>query len=601
MSTRNRWSRWLAMFLAVAMMLNTQGMTALADVIGIVTDRKDQTADGSGMADPGAGEERENIVTFSVSQGASVTVDGADATNTTAMARDGRIVFTVTAAEGYQVSSVLVDRTKEARKNEATEAPDDYIIEGIKTDETVVTVETKTAETEETQTEAETAKLIVNHMAEVPGEDGDLKRIALAEPEIFTEGLKVGDEIVLADYAKDFSPEYSVEYVSGETDTVVLEKETTVELVYAPVMASVQLMANDAMSRAATVTIKVGEKKNLTGSGTQYHDTQDHHWAVSNRKKATVAGNGNSATVTGKAKGTVTVTHTYESRDIFSERWTEREETFAINIEDADTSTGSTRVYVYVRFELGPDVSLDGWQLNNDGWYTIGYVDVPIPSPQNYSNGSYHPDYLETVTSALGSINYYKGNQSVSQGLDLFKVDWSASGYGLKVADGAADYSGEAPNGTKQWHLDGYVKIEKIEQHTVTINYVYEDGTTAAPTYSETVETGTVVRIDSPDIKGFTPDQETVTVNVSTHDVTVTVTYREDFPTEEIVIRAANAEKPYDGTPLENSSYTYTQNVLKDGDVLTATVSGSRTEAGTTANEVTDYQVMRGDKCYSAN
>ena len=75
MSTRNRWSRWLAMFLAVAMMLNTQGMTALADVIGIVTDRKDQTADGSGMTDPGAGEERENIVTFSVSQGASVTVD----------------------------------------------------------------------------------------------------------------------------------------------------------------------------------------------------------------------------------------------------------------------------------------------------------------------------------------------------------------------------------------------------------------------------------------------------------------------------------------------------------------------------------------------
>ena len=189
MSTRNRWSRWLAMFLAVAMMLNTQGMTALADVIGIVTDRKDQTADGSGMTDPGAGEERENIVTFSVSQGASVTVDGVDATNTTAMARDGIIVFTVTDAEVYQVSTVLVDRTKEARKNEATEAPDDYIIEGIKTDETVVTVETKTAETEETQTEAETAKLIVNHMAEVPGEDGDLKRIALAEPEFFSDGL----------------------------------------------------------------------------------------------------------------------------------------------------------------------------------------------------------------------------------------------------------------------------------------------------------------------------------------------------------------------------------------------------------------------------
>ena len=45
----------------------------------------------------------ENTVAFQSAEGASVTVDGADVTNGTAMAKDGKIVFTVTPAEGYEV------------------------------------------------------------------------------------------------------------------------------------------------------------------------------------------------------------------------------------------------------------------------------------------------------------------------------------------------------------------------------------------------------------------------------------------------------------------------------------------------------------------
>ncbi|MDY3917860.1 MAG: Cna B-type domain-containing protein, partial [Candidatus Limivivens sp.] len=102
----------------------------------------------------------ENVVTFTVAEGVTVTVDGVDATNTTAMAKNGTIIFTVAAEEGYEITEVLVDGTIPAR---TTGNPGEYIIENIQTDATVVTVEANAVETEtepetavETETETET-------------------------------------------------------------------------------------------------------------------------------------------------------------------------------------------------------------------------------------------------------------------------------------------------------------------------------------------------------------------------------------------------------------------------------------------------------------
>ena len=67
-------------------------------------------------------------------------------------------------------------------------------------------------------------------------------------------------------------------------------------------------------------------------------------------------------------------------------------------------------------------------------------------------------------------------------------------------------------------------------------------------------------------------------------DVTVTVTYKKNYPKEKITIKAGSAEKVYDGTPLTEEKYTYTQGILLDGDVLTATTSGSQTEVGKSKN-----------------
>lgn len=57
----------------------------------------------------------------------------------------------------------------------------------------------------------------------------------------------------------------------------------------------------------------------------------------------------------------------------------------------------------------------------------------------------------------------------------------------------------------------------------------------------------------------------------------------------EIVIVAKNNSKMYDGTPLTDSGYTYTTGILAEGDVLTATVEGTITNVGETANEVKSY------------
>ena len=71
--------------------------------------------------------------------------------------------------------------------------------------------------------------------------------------------------------------------------------------------------------------------------------------------------------------------------------------------------------------------------------------------------------------------------------------------------------------------------------------------------------------------------------------------------TNEIVITADSASKTYDGTALTKSTYTYTDGVLAAGDELQVVVTGSQTDAGSSANVVTSYKVMRGETDVTAN
>ncbi len=84
---------------------------------------------------------------------------------------------------------------------------------------------------------------------------------------------------------------------------------------------------------------------------------------------------------------------------------------------------------------------------------------------------------------------------------------------------------------------------------------------------------------------------------ITTEEGTLTVTKAAG----EIVVTADSSTKVYDGTALTDDGYTFDESKLKNGDVLTAVVEGSQTDAGTADNTVTEVVIMRGDKDVTAN
>ena len=69
-----------------------------------------------------------------------------------------------------------------------------------------------------------------------------------------------------------------------------------------------------------------------------------------------------------------------------------------------------------------------------------------------------------------------------------------------------------------------------------------------------------------------------------------------------ITITANSKDKTYDGTPLTDGGFTFTQGVLVAGDELTAVVEGSATNVGDEGkNVVKSYKVMRGDVDVTGN
>ena len=61
--------------------------------------------------------------------------------------------------------------------------------------------------------------------------------------------------------------------------------------------------------------------------------------------------------------------------------------------------------------------------------------------------------------------------------------------------------------------------------HTLTINYEYEDHSSAAESYTATVGENLSYNVDSPTIENYTADVATVTGTMGEDNVTITVTY----------------------------------------------------------------------------
>lgn len=135
---------------------------------------------------------------------------------------------------------------------------------------------------------------------------------------------------------------------------------------------------------------------------------------------------------------------------------------------------------------------------------------------QNVGNSKYlnltTTGYLTVLTGSIPWLydsNNYFNNQIESEGYYYLTFDDSNT-------DGYYDYTV-----SKNGEAIGIYALT----HTLTINYVMSDGTTAPAAHVGAVPEGVPYTVDSPELDGYTASQTSVSGTMGTSDVTVTVTY----------------------------------------------------------------------------
>ncbi len=151
-----------------------------------------------------------------------------------------------------------------------------------------------------------------------------------------------------------------------------------------------------------------------------------------------------------------------------------------------------------------------------------------------------YPKKIEITSSGVNVLesktyDFYNTDKSFTYDLEICALSDSNS-INIDLFDGLDPQVPDGQDGTfislgARVGLQGNAKAtlditvtEVPEDYTLTINYEHEDGSEAATKYTETLEDGKPYSIDSPDVVGYTPDQETVAGTI-TEDTEVTVTY----------------------------------------------------------------------------
>jgi LPXTG-motif cell wall-anchored protein len=184
------------------------------------------------------------------------------------------------------------------------------------------------------------------------------------------------------------------------------------------------------------------------------------------------------------------------------------------------------------------------------------YTDGTTAKPTVEQTLAFHADY--SVESP--AIEGYTPDKPVVAGTmpakDVYvKVVYNANPYTLTVKYQYADGREAAPAATQTVLFGGSYSVQSPEitgytpdlrlvtgvmpahdvevivtyvanDYNLTVNYVYEDGTPAAPSYMENVAFGKDYRVLSPAVEGYTPDQTVVTGTMPAGNVVKTVVYR---------------------------------------------------------------------------
>lgn len=307
---------------------------------------------------------------------------------------------------------------------------------------------------------------------------------------------------------------------AGSLEIPSQEKSLTSDAiaVSAPLSTTFALGEEQPLADAGSYSVEVGKSVTLYGNGSL--SGKNHKWSVSPSDVVSLKSDNSSCTVTGKKAGEVTVTHTYKG----SYTGSNYTETFNVTVVEA-----STRIYVYLKIESDGNVSDTGWQASANGWYTIGYIDVPasvLPAATTETSTEFK-DF--NPVPYFDDIVRHSNNANMS--VDLKALDWNdrAHSCGLHMTpNGATDYN---VGSTKQWHLDGYLYIKQYSKVTVEHVYDIEDGEpapTLPPDFDKNVKTGNSFHYDVPAIQGYVADITKVELPQVIGDQKIAVTYHKD-------------------------------------------------------------------------
>ena len=356
--------------------------------------------------------------------------------------------------------------------------------------------------------------------------------------------------------------------------------------------------------------IYVGSTTEIRSNNNNNRWVQNQTWSSADESIANVSGNESSATVTGNAIGTTTITYSYQywSGGMIFGKWVDQTEKIKVTVVKAPQASLDEPVYVYaqVAYSNGVTTDLEGeanelladLSVNKKGWYTLGKIDnamAETPTVTKVDGKDVYEQASEADTNrVVGMLASMEKTDNHSFPTD--KID--IGGWSLHGADGANDFSGVTPSA---WHLDGTVTI-------VTYTWKDELAPDNAPLYGPVVNWASSVpenNVEAPHHDGYVFDKWVSTTDKD-GDVTITATYVvDDSQTKDL---AATVDYSYGGTvdSERHVDLTATVQVLQPDTLSTAaapakakdgykldsiTVNGTAIE-GTTIPET----VNNGDK-----
>ena len=193
--------------------------------------------------------------------------------------------------------------------------------------------------------------------------------------------------------------------------------------------------------------------------------------------------------------------------------------TFTVNSYKL-TFMSDGKVYDEKTYDFGADITAPAAPTKTG--YTFAGWDKEIPAAMPAEN---------TVITAKWNVNKYTITFDTDGGTDIpaitqdYGTDVTAPVNPTKTGYTFAGWTPEVPSTIPAENIT--VKAQwSINSYTLTVKYVYEDGTEAENTHTESVVYGAAYSVASPEKEGFTPDTAAVSGTMPADNVTVTVTYK---------------------------------------------------------------------------